>query len=110
LSTPILSREPLVECLYRLEVLQMKGNLFSTVPPSLRAIPKLQVLNLADNRPLQLSAQGVGVLCHLPCLRTFAMGKGFLQGDPVSLLWTGESMKALLALKSRKPDLDIKID
>lgn len=89
----------------------MKGNLFSTVPPSLRAIPKLQVLNLADNRPLQLSAQGVGVLCDLPCLKFFTMGKGLsLSEDPVSLLWTGGSMKALLALKSRKPDLDINVD
>jgi Leucine-rich repeat (LRR) protein len=95
----------------RLEVLQMKGNLFTTVPSSLRANQQLQVLNLANNPPLQLSDQSVGVLCDLPCLKKFVMGKKLpLQGSPSNLVWTGETLRAVLALKARKSNLDNHVD
>jgi len=104
-------------CLAQLQQLKLGGNLFRTVPASLRALPGLEVLSMVDNEYLQLSMQDVETICGMRKLKVFelsrtAWGGG---GHPQPSLpegcpcWSDDSMDAIDKMKELWPHLQIKM-
>jgi len=78
--------------------LDLSSNSFVQLPPAIAHIPTLQVLDMSNNKKLQLHEDDPAILCALVNLKVLYLRKKAGK-------WSGDSVQAIIDITARLPNL-----